>query len=71
MQVSRASAALRLSLLVEAERARRADRCARARVCTVRSNRFASLPLRPELGPVMQTEPDFGCVEHRAALATV
>jgi hypothetical protein len=41
------------------------------RICTVRSNRFALLALRPELGPVMQTAPDFGCVEHRATLATV
>jgi hypothetical protein len=37
-----------------------------ARVCTVRSSRLVVLALRPQVGPVLQTEPDFGCVEYRS-----
>ena len=39
------------------------------RVCTVNSSRFIVIALRAEVGPLLQTEPDFGCVEHRPRLA--
>ncbi len=41
------------------------------RVCTVVSPRFAVIALRPEVGPLLHTESDFDCVEHRARLAAI
>jgi hypothetical protein len=41
------------------------------RVCTVVSPRFAVIALRGEVGPLLHTESDFDCVEHRARLAAI